>query len=250
MSFSRLIAPAVASLVALSACSEAPSADVGSAPTPSSNEAQTPSPAPSQVAEAAPPSMTMAMTITPPAPAADTAHRQHGVFKAANFKLTDQYGKAHELHAMTDAKAIVVAMQGVGCPIVRKMTPDIKDLYAAYKDRGVAFYMINANIQDTPDMIRDEAEMFEISMPILKDTDQKTASQLKAVRTAEYYIIEPKTWNVLYHGPINDRLTYGREKAKPDQRYVGDRLDMILAGQSVEPMQMEADGCIINYVQS
>ncbi len=33
---------------------------------------------------------------------------------------------------MTDAKAIVVVMQGVGCPIVQKMTPDLKAVQTAY----------------------------------------------------------------------------------------------------------------------
>src|SRR5262245_48239136 len=44
----------------------------------------------------------------------------------ANFTLKDQNGAPHELYKMTNAKAIVITLQGVGCPIVQKMTPDLK----------------------------------------------------------------------------------------------------------------------------
>ena len=37
-----------------------------------------------------------------------------------NFMLLDQDGQAHELHYYSDAKAIVLIVQGNGCPIVRK----------------------------------------------------------------------------------------------------------------------------------
>jgi len=251
-----LFAATLAALL-FSACSEAPGGAAEEAAQESS-PAQAPGSAPQAVAAVSqtPPDagagtgMSMTMTITKPQPAAHAGAQDHKGMTARNFRLTDQFGTTHELHKMTDTRAIVIAMQGVGCPIVRKMTPDLKEAYAAYKDKGVAFYMINANIQDSPDMIRAEAEMFEIDIPILKDPDQKTAASLKAVRTAEYYIIEPGTWKVLYHGPINDRLTYGRERARAENTYLSDRLDMILAGQAVEPVHMEADGCIINYVNT
>src|SRR5262245_42559758 len=62
----------------------------------------------------------------------------------ADFTLSDQSGQAHELYKMTDAKAIVMVLQGVGCPIVQQLTPDIKDLQAKYESKGVKFLMLNA----------------------------------------------------------------------------------------------------------
>lgn len=165
----------------------------------------------------------------------------------ANFTLSDQNGAPHELYKMTDASAIVMVMQGVGCPIVQQLTPDLKDLQAAYESKGVKFLMLNANNQDTRDMIAAEAASFEIKMPILKDEGQKVSEPLGVTRTAETFVVQPKTWKILYHGPISDRLTYGRAKAKADNNYVADAIDAVLAGKAVPASHAMTDGCLIDY---
>jgi peroxiredoxin len=164
-----------------------------------------------------------------------------------DFTLADQNGKTHELYKMTDAKAIVMVMQGVGCPIVQQITPDVKDLEAAYEPKGVKFLMLNANNQDTREMIKAEADNFDIKIPILKDVGQKVSEPLGVTRTAEAFVIQPKTWKILYHGPISDRLTYGRAKAKADNPYVANALDALLAGKAVPASQAMTDGCLIDY---
>lgn len=166
----------------------------------------------------------------------------------SDFELKDQNGVAHRLHAMTEAKAIVVVMQGVGCPIVQKLTPTLKDIQAEYEAKGVKFVMLNPNIQDTPEKIAAEAEKFDLHLPMLKDDAQAVSKELGAVRTAETFVIEPGTWKVLFHGPIDDRLTYGREKAEASNHYLKDALNAVLAGQTPPLVTAEADGCIINYV--
>ena len=164
-----------------------------------------------------------------------------------NFTLKDQNGASHELYKMTDAKAIVITMQGVGCPIVQKMTPDLKTVQADYEKKGVKFLMLNSNNHDSPESIAAEAEKFAINIPILKDVGQKVAEPLGVVRTAETFVIEPKTWKILYHGPLNDRLTYGKERAKAANNFVPDVLDAVLTGKAVPVIHQMADGCIIDF---
>jgi hypothetical protein len=96
-------------------------------------------------------------------------------------------------------------------------------------------------------MIAAEAANFDIKMPILKDVGQKVAEPLGVVRTAETFVIEPKTWKILYHGPLNDRLTYGKERAQAANNFVGDVLDAMLAGKPVPVIHQMADGCIIDF---
>lgn len=167
--------------------------------------------------------------------------------KIANFTLSDQNGVSHELYKMTDAKAIVITLQGVGCPIVQKMTPDLKTVQSAYEGKGVKFFMLNANNHDSVEAIAAEAANFDIKMPILKDVGQKVSEPLGVVRTAETFVIEPKTWKILYHGPLNDRLTYGRERAQAANNFVGSVLDAMLAGKETPVIHQMADGCIIDF---
>lgn len=182
----------------------------------------------------------------PPA-AAQAAKADMPVTTIANFTLPDQNGKPLELYSLKDKKAVVIVMQGVGCPIVQKMTPDLKTVEAAFEPKGVQFLMINSNMQDKIPAIADEAKNFELHIPILKDADQKVGKQIGAVRTAETFIVDPKSWKIVYHGPLNDRLTYGREKAKAENDFASNVLNAVLAGQTVPVIKQEADGCIINY---
>ncbi|RYE56785.1 MAG: redoxin domain-containing protein [Rhizobiaceae bacterium] len=167
--------------------------------------------------------------------------------KMANFKLKDITGKDYELYKQTDAKAIVITLHTKGCPIGQQLNPDFHALQAKYEAKGVKFVMINPNTHDTPEMISKEVKDFGITMPILKDATQSVTEPWGVERATETLIVEPKTWKILYQGPINDRVTFGRARAKPDNDYASTTLDAMLAGKKVTPSYHMTDGCIISY---
>lgn len=167
--------------------------------------------------------------------------------KIKNFKLKDQNGKSYELYKMTDAKAIVLTMHTKGCPIGQVLTPDFKELQAKYEPKGVKFLMMNSNTYDTPAMIAEEVKSFGSTIPVLKDTDQSVGEPLGVERATETLVIEPGTWKILYQGPINDRVTYGRARAKADKQYVGGVVDAMLAGKAVTPSYVAPEGCILVF---
>lgn len=169
------------------------------------------------------------------------------IAKIANFKLKDQNGKTHELYKMTDAKVIVLTMHTKGCPIGQQLMPDFNALHAKYEPLGVKFLMMNSNTYDTPAMIAEEATDFGVKIPILKDADQSIGEPLGVERSTETLIIEPGTWKILYQGPINDRVTYGRARAKADIHYASAVLDAMLAGQAVQPSYIAPEGCILTF---
>ncbi len=169
------------------------------------------------------------------------------IARIANFKLKDQSGRAYELYKMTDAKAIVLTMHTKGCPIGQQLTPDFKELQAKYEAKGVKFLMLNSNLYDTPAAIAEEMKSFGSTIPVLKDADQKVGEPLGVERATETLVIQPGTWKVLYQGPINDRVTYGRARAKADQQYVGSVVDAMLAGKPVTPSFVAPEGCILVF---
>ena len=167
--------------------------------------------------------------------------------KIKNFKLADQNGKAHELYKMTDAKAIVLTMHTKGCPIGQQLQPDFKDMQAKYESKGVKFLMLNSNLYDTPAAIAEEVKSFGSTIAVLKDTDQSVGEPLGVERATETLVIQPGTWKILYQGPINDRVTYGRARAKAEHQYAGDVLDAMLTGKSVTPSYIAPEGCILVF---
>jgi peroxiredoxin len=237
----------------------------------SASEAALASPAPAaSVTESTP--AAQSATLTQPAPVATPAaapapaaapeeEEQHAsmnhapgitnhslpIDKIKNFKLTDQNGKSWELYKMTDAKAIVLTMHTKGCPIGQQLMPDFKDLQAKYEAKGVRFLMLNSNTYDTPKMIKEETTSFGSTIPVLKDTDQSVGEPLGVERATETLVIEPGTWKVLFQGPINDRVTYGRARAKADKQYVGGVVDAMLAGKAVTPSFVAPEGCILVF---
>ncbi len=167
--------------------------------------------------------------------------------RVGNFTLLDHQGAAHELHYHGDAAAIVIMVQGNGCPIVRNAVTDIQDLAAAYQSRGVRFFMLNSNLQDDRDSIAREAAEYGIELPVLVDETQLVGEALGVVRTAEVFVIDPDGWQLVYRGPINDRVTYEHQKPAATASYLADTLDAMLAEEPVPLAERDAIGCLVNF---
>ena len=163
-----------------------------------------------------------------------------------NFRLLDHRGVSHELYYHSDAKAVVLMVHGIGCPIVRNALPGLKALRDQYQARGVEFVLINSNLQDDRDAIAKEAAEFGIDFPILVDDLQLIGESLDLTRTADVFVIDPKTWKLVYRGPIDDRLSYGAQKPVAKKRYLADALDAMLAGNPVAIASAEAPGCLVD----
>lgn len=169
--------------------------------------------------------------------------------KVENFALIDHQGKFHEFDYYRrdpNVKALVLFVQGNGCPLVRKRIPELKRLRDTYQPKGILFGMINANPQDERDDLAEEAREFDIDIPILKDTRQLVASMLGIDRTAEALLIDTQTRRIIFRGPIDDRLSYQTAKDEPSAHYLADAIKALLAGTVITTPQVEAPGCRIS----
>jgi mono/diheme cytochrome c family protein len=164
-----------------------------------------------------------------------------------DFQLLDDSGRAHRLYYYNDAPAIVLMTQGNGCPIVRNAVPALREVRDAYAAKGVKFFLLNSTLQDTRATIAAESNEFGFDIPVLVDVNQLVGESLKVTRTAEIFVIDVKHRRVAYHGPVDDRLTYERQKAKATHSYLADALDAVIAGQPVSVAAVDAPGCIVNF---
>ncbi|GFE78834.1 thiol-disulfide isomerase [Steroidobacter agaridevorans] len=163
-----------------------------------------------------------------------------------NFRLLDQQGKSHELYYLSDMKAVVLMVQGNGCPIVRQALPALAEVRAKYRAQGVEFLLLNSNLQDTRELVAKEASEFKIDFPILLDDSQLIGEALGVVRTSEVFVIDPKGWQLKYRGPMDDRLSYERQRPAK-HHYLTDALDAVLAGKPVQTPQADGVGCLVNF---
>ena len=164
----------------------------------------------------------------------------------ADFTLTDQAGAAHQLYALSRKKAVVIMTQSNGCPIVRLAVPALREIRERYRSQNIEFLLLNPTLQDTRDAVQRETEEFGFGMTVLLDRAQQVGEAWGVNRTAEVFVIDPKTWTLLYHGPIDDRLNY--ESQRPVRHpYLTDAMAAVLADKPVAVASVVSPGCLINF---
>ena len=164
------------------------------------------------------------------------------------FELTDHLGTTHTLDLYRDKAFVVFYVQGVGCPIARIALPNYREVREEYASKSIDFLMFNSNIQDAMPRIAKEAIEFGIDFPIMKDEGQALAKALGVERTAEVFIVNPRTREVLYRGPINDQLGYETQRNNASEHYLKDALDTVLAGGTVDMNNIpDSKGCLIAF---
>ena len=178
------------------------------------------------------------------------AAKKPGADAVRDFALLDHQGAFRQLYYHVndpDTRALVLFVQGNGCPLVRKRAPELKRLRETYAAKGVRFWMLNANLQDTREEVAKEAAEFGFEMPILMDTAQLAARDLGISRTAEVILIDPSNWQIRYRGAIDDWVEkLGQKKVKARVHYLEDAIKAYLENKSVPVKKTPPVGCLIN----
>jgi len=164
----------------------------------------------------------------------------------AGFEMVDQQGEIHKFEEYKSVDYLVMFVNGVGCPISRISTIDYLTLSEHFAGENIQFLMFNSNIQDSPERIAKEVAEFKIPFPVLKDTNQAFAIELGVERTADVFVIDTETGQVVYRGPVNDKLGYETQRTSVTHEYLMDALHVILAGGIVNMDNIpESKGCLV-----
>src|SRR4051812_36973940 len=127
-----------------------------------------------------------------------------GSSEVMNFALPDSKGRLYELRR-TDAKAVVLYFTMNGCPIARQSYSKLRALRKTFADRGVAFWIINADDSESAASVEKEARDHGAgSMPALIDDAQGVTRMLGVKRTCEAIAISTKDFKAFYRGAVDD----------------------------------------------
>lgn len=182
---------------------------------------------------------------------ATLGHASDFLKSVKDFELQDQNGVSHTLAEYRDRDFVVIYIHGTGCPIARLSVPTYLQIQQEYSEVNVEFLMLNSFIQDDIARIAREAEEFSITFPILKDADQSVARSMGVERTAEVFIVDPRTNKIHFRGPINDALGYETQRTHTQHHYLRDALDTVLSGGEVDMTDIpDAKGCLVGYFLS
>jgi hypothetical protein len=160
-----------------------------------------------------------------------------------DYALYDEKGDFHRLSTYNNSKAIVLWVQGNECPIVRNLLTDFNAIEKEYTEKGFIFFMLNSNMQDDRESIAKEAEDFNFRVPVLNDSAQLIADELNITITAEAIVLDPVSREIIYRGPLNDRLDYEAQKNRASENHLKNALESILDGKILNKERQMTRGC-------
>jgi peroxiredoxin len=123
--------------------------------------------------------------------------------RADDFRLVDQNSKAYLMSYYKYAPAIVLISQQNGAKEVRGAVSAIKQLQTDFAGKDVQVFMLNSNPNDTRETVAAEMAKIGLDIPVLLDDSQLVGESLGVSRVAQALVIDPKSWKVVYSGPIN-----------------------------------------------
>ena len=120
--------------------------------------------------------------------------------------LTDLDGRTHSPELPPGTKAAVYLFLGVECPIANRALPEIAALENQLGPRGVAFFHLYPNPDETPEIIRRHRADFQLRPEAYLDPELRVARMLHARWTPEAVALTPDG-QLIYQGRINDQFT-------------------------------------------
>jgi len=170
---------------------------------------------------------------------------------APAFSLPGTDGKTHSLSDFSGARAIVVAFWCNHCPYVRAYEERTLALAREFRDRGVAFVLINSNEtenypeDDFPHMV-ERARERGYDVPYLRDDDQRVAEAYGAQCTPHFLLFD-EDLRLRYQGRLDDNKD---NPADVKSAYLKDALQAVLAGRNPPCMETWAIGCSIKWTKT
>lgn len=150
--------------------------------------------------------------------------------RVGDFALIDHQGTQHHMAWYDDHAAVVLLPQAVG-QTDQSALAALQDLQARYAQQNVAFFLINPGLQTDRDAVA--RDIAGIDVPVLMDDAQLVSEALGLTRMDQAVVYDPKTFEVLYRGPVQTELEQVIEQVK--------------AGTPGELLTVAGTGAAINY---
>lgn len=162
-----------------------------------------------------------------------------------DFELTDIDGEGGWLSDIKGARAFVIVMRDIGCPVSARYAPKVARLSKMYGDRGVQFIYLNVNPSNTVEQIRaDELARHGFAGRYVHDPLGRIGRVLGVRSTGEVFVLDGAR-RLRFRGPVDDQygITFTRPRVSSD--HLSDALESVLAGRSPAAADLPAEGCLL-----
>ena len=150
--------------------------------------------------------------------------------------------------ADTETRAIVLVFISTDCPIANVYHPRLKEIEREFRDQGIAFFLVHSTADITTAAAQSHADDFDLSIPVILDSDQVLARRADAKVTPEAIVIARGDVSPVYHGAIDNLFEgYGKKRRRANKHYLKDALEQWLAGKEIAVPSTKPIGCYISY---
>lgn len=162
-----------------------------------------------------------------------------------SIRLVDIDGQPRGMWPAEGTGVTVVVFTRSDCPISNRYAPDIRRLYEQFHPRGVEFYLVYVDPQETPDAIRSHLKEFEYPCRALRDPDHRLVAATGATVTPEA-VVFAADHRIAYRGRIDNLFDdLGSSRSEATTHDLADAIEATLAGKPVAEPATTAVGCII-----
>ena len=123
--------------------------------------------------------------------------------RVGDFALIDSAGEFHQLSRYGDKEALVLMAFDASCGSMQSQVDQFEALEAAWRDRDIAFGIINATPHATIDAARNEQASFAIELPFMLDSSQLVTRTLGLTKAGEVAVLDPARLSSFYAGGLD-----------------------------------------------
>ena len=152
--------------------------------------------------------------------------------------FTDLEGKTRQLSELARDKGLVVAFTSTTCPVSKRYGPSLARLEKEVQSKG--FHMLFVNPMKSESSADMKAQGF--TAPYVQDAKGTLTAALDARTTTEVFLLDSSR-TLLYRGALDDQYGLAYNLDAPQQRYLAEAIDEVLAGRHPHVAATEAPGC-------
>lgn len=123
--------------------------------------------------------------------------------RVGDFALIDSAGEFHQLSRYGNKEALVLMAFDASCGSMQSQVDRFEALEAAWRDRDIAFGIINATPHATIDAARKVQASFAIELPFMLDSSQLVTRTLGLTKAGEITVLDPARLSSFYAGGLD-----------------------------------------------
>ncbi len=171
--------------------------------------------------------------------------------KAPAFRLPDYDGREYSLQDFEGKRGLLVVFMCNHCPYVKHVASELASIASEYAEKGIAVVGISSNDvekypDDSPELMKVEAESQGYRFPYLYDATQQTAKDYHAACTPDFYLFDGNQ-NLVYRGQMDESRP--KQGSVPNGQDLRTAMDAVLSGTDVPEPQKPSIGCNIKWIE-